>query len=50
MKNFLFLKIWRACALHTKMSILFAELFCIYKFGITEKHLQIPITNGMLVH
>lgn len=50
MKNLLFLKIWRAYALHTKMSILFAELFCIYKFGITEKHLQIPITNRMLVH
>ena len=50
MMNLLFLKIWRAYALHTKMSILFAELFCIYKFGITEKHLQIPITNRMLVH
>lgn len=50
MKNLLFLKIWRAYALHTKMSILFAELFCIYKFVITEKHLQIPITNRMLVH
>ena len=50
MKNLLFLKIWRAYALHTKMSILFAELFCIYKFSITKKHLQIPITNRMLVH
>ena len=38
MKNLLFLKIWRAYALHTKMSILFAELFCIYKFGIIEKN------------